>query len=65
MDQKDVQAGLLELNKTFRFYATLDMVARYVNLPDEVVSMWSYNKFYSKVVYLSHVNEYKKRRLNA
>jgi hypothetical protein len=51
---EETEAGFQKLNETFGFYATLDMIARYVGEDDErLVKKWSVMRFYTKVRYLA------------
>lgn len=61
-DQKEINAGVLQLNTAFGFYATLDAIAQHSPAESEdEITQWTYYKFYTKVSYLSHTSAYQKR----
>ena len=60
-DEKAISAGIEEITKAFGFYVTLDMISQYTGQPDNVLLKSSFYEFFTKVVYLSHINSFKKR----
>lgn len=60
-EAEEIEAGVQLLNSAFGIYATVDMISKHTRVSEDDLMKWSYYRFYYKVAYLSHVNDYQKR----
>ena len=58
---REIAAGVLDIDAAFGWYSALDSIARHMGITDDQASQLSYYEFYTKIIYLSAINLYNKK----